>query len=117
MTAWHLSLIFFHKLGWRKNEPWGFAVTIPKKDKKFSALAKNKKQLPLKSWRQMGIKIDHGNKKTNPNWQAKLLLPFGINGPAFLVLHNFGVLKIWNNSTEEAIEIGIASNYYRSLLK
>ena len=40
------------------------------------------------------------------------ILPYGVKGPAFLVMHNYHVLKIWNASTDESIETGILADRY-----
>ena len=42
--------------------------------------------------------------------QAKLLLPEGINGPAFLTYKNFDVIKRWNLSDSYALAVCILAD-------
>lgn len=100
---------FLHKLGWHQDEPWGFAVQLPKDTAALKKLADRKKELSVAEWKKHGVKVPALVKN---NWQAELLLPYGVKGPAFLVMHNYHVLKIWNASTDESIETGILADRY-----
>ncbi len=42
--------------------------------------------------------------------KGSIILPSGIRGPAFLVFHNFRVIRKWNRSTNYALTIGHLSD-------
>ena len=44
------------------------------------------------------------------NLIAKLVLPSGIDGPAFLTYSNYDLIMRWNNSTSYALTVGVLSD-------
>jgi len=95
---------FLNQLGWQKGENWGREVKLPKHFN--DALADGKVQKPLKDWRKLGIKLADGRKLPNLKMPAKLILASDYKGPAFLVFHNFDVIKRWNHSNNYALAVG-----------
>ncbi|WP_323845852.1 lytic murein transglycosylase [Microbulbifer magnicolonia] len=86
--------------GWRKGEPWGFEVTIP--ERKLPAGT-----LTIAEWEKLGVKRANGEPFPDRNAKAELKLPDGRNGPAFLMMKNFFVIKRYNNSDRYATAIGL----------
>lgn len=102
--VFHSSGNFLNNLTWKKEENWGREVKLPTT---FNyALADGKTMRPLTEWSKMGIKIADGRDIPAVDIQAALLLPSDYRGPAFLVYHNFFVIKRWNNSNSYALAVG-----------
>lgn len=92
------------KNGWRRGETWGYEVTIP--ERKLPA-----GELTLAEWRdKWGVKRVGGKSFPRPNDMAELKLPAGRNGPAFLMLKNFFVIKRYNNSDRYATAVGLLAD-------
>jgi len=95
---------YLNKIGWQKKYTWGREVLIPEVFDFLLADLNIKK--PLSEWDKLGIKKINGQPLPKSNVIASVILPGGINGPAFLVYKNFEVIKTWNNSILYAISIG-----------
>ncbi len=90
--------------GWRTGETWGYEVSLPQG---FDyALADERTERSLADWQRLGIRRVSGRDFPRPNDQARLVVPAGANGPAFLMLKNFDVIKRYNNSTSYALGVG-----------
>jgi len=99
---------YLNKAGWNYQETWGYEVVIPSN---FNhALADNKKKRSLSEWSRLGIKRVGGQPWPRPGDQAYLLYPGGANGPAFLMLRNFDVIKRYNNADAYALAVGHLSD-------
>lgn len=95
---------YLAKSGWQYQETWGYEVVVPRGfDHK---LAGNKTKRSLAQWGRLGIKRANGADWPRPSDQAYLLYPAGSNGPAFLMLHNFDVIKRYNNADAYALAVG-----------
>lgn len=104
IDAFYSSGNFLQQLGWRAEENWGREVKLPAG---FDyALADGKTKQPLSYWQNLGISIADGRELPAADLQAALLLPSGAKGPAFLVYHNFFVIKRWNMSDSYALAVG-----------
>lgn len=80
--------------GWRKNEPWLQEVAPPAGfDWSQSGLGTVK---PGAEWARMGVTPRHG--KISAALPARVILPQGKGGPAFLAYPNFDVYFEWNQS-------------------
>ncbi|ODT74927.1 MAG: lytic transglycosylase [Pelagibacterium sp. SCN 64-44] len=86
--------------GWRPGETWGYEVRLPEG---FSA---RDGAMTLAEWQQLGVRRVAGRSFPRPGDQARLYLPAGIDGPAFLTLPNFEVIKRYNNSNSYALSVG-----------
>ncbi len=96
----------FHGIGWDPSQPWGFEVRAPASaDCSLGYLDIRK---PVREWAAMGIAPLKG--KAFPpetlDWQASLLQPAGVYGPAFLTLQNFQVIREYNKSDLYALFVG-----------
>lgn len=94
--------------GWERGKGWGYEVKLPKN---FNyALADSKIRKTLSTWSTLGITRLNGNKYPRPKDNARLFLPGGAKGPAFLLLKNFDVIKRYNNADAYALAIGHLSD-------
>ncbi|MDQ0317252.1 lytic murein transglycosylase [Amorphus orientalis] len=95
---------YLKSFGWEAGKTWGYEVELPAG---FDyALADEETWRSLAQWRRLGITRTRGREFPRPSDQAFLLLPAGANGPAFLMLKNFEVIKRYNNATSYALAVG-----------
>ena len=90
--------------GWRPGHAWGYEVKLPA-GRKFPA-----GRMTLAQWQGIGVVRANGQAYPRPNDQAELKVLDGRDGPAFLVLHNFNMLKRYNNSDRYAMAVGLLSD-------
>ncbi len=93
-------------IGWDRTQPWGFEVRAPETvDCSLGYLDIRK---PVSEWAAMGIAPVKGEAFPRPasGWQASLLQPAGIYGPAFLTFQNFQVIREYNKSDLYALFVG-----------
>jgi peptidoglycan lytic transglycosylase B len=90
--------------GWRPGETWGYEVVVPAT---FNfMLADRRRLLPVREWQRYGIARPGGKPFPRPDDQAFLLVPAGVQGPGFLMLHNFRVIMRYNPAEAYALAIG-----------
>ncbi|WP_310618814.1 lytic murein transglycosylase [Flexibacterium corallicola] len=90
--------------GWETGKTWGYEVQLPSG---FNyALANKKSARSLGEWETLGITRANGSAFPRKSDHAKLYLPAGSKGPAFLTLKNFDVIKRYNNSNSYALAVG-----------
>jgi len=95
---------YLRKHGWKAGEPWGYEVALPTNvDTDRLAAAKER---PLAFWSQQGFTRANGQ-PLPAKGAASLLVPHGGEGRAFLVTHNFKVIKTYNNSTSYALGVAL----------
>ncbi|MCD7059462.1 lytic murein transglycosylase [Pelagibacterium xiamenense] len=90
--------------GWRPGETWGYEVRLPANFDYARAWQINRQSLA--QWHAMGAVRANGMAFPRPDDQARIFMPSGANGPAFLLLHNFEVIKRYNNSDNYALAVG-----------
>ncbi len=95
---------YLAKSGWSYQETWGYEVVVPRSFDHRAADGKKKRSLA--EWGRLGITRAGGRDWPRPSDQAYLLYPAGANGPAFLMLHNFDVIKRYNNADAYALAVG-----------
>ncbi len=99
------------RAGWRNGEPWGYEVKLPAG---FDAsLAGRKSKRPVADWRARGMLRADGGALPQTNAAASLLLPAGMNGPAFLVFRNFDAIYAYNAAESYALAIALLSDRLR----
>lgn len=89
--------------GWNPEVGWGREVLLPKKFD-WNMIERQK---TLKEWLDDGVVFADSADAAEPlSVRAKLFLPAGIHGPAFLTYSNFDVILKWNKSVLYAIAVG-----------
>jgi membrane-bound lytic murein transglycosylase B len=102
---------YLAKMGWRHGQTWGYEVELPAGfDWRH---ADSGKSLPLDQWRKMGVHRVANRSFPASNEAARLYAPAGAGGPAFLLLHNFRVIKRYNNADAYALGVGHLSDRLR----
>jgi lytic murein transglycosylase len=95
---------FLKKAGWNNGIPWGYEVRLPSG---FTAgLAGRKNKRPLSSWAAMGVTHVDG-RPLSGNYPAGILIPAGINGPAFVVTRNFDAVYSYNAAESYGLAIAL----------
>jgi membrane-bound lytic murein transglycosylase B len=94
-----------HKNGWRSGKSWGYEVTLPAD----SAALEGQTKL-LSEWQQLGFSRPGGRGFPRPGEKAVLKLLAGEEGPGFLVMRNFFVLKRYNNADAYALGVGLLAD-------
>ena len=92
------------KDGWRPGETWGYEVVVPA-DFDFMRVT-DQRELTMRDWQKLGIVRAGGKSFPHPDARAFLLVPAGIQGPGFLMLHNFRVIMRYNPAEAYALAIG-----------
>lgn len=99
---------YLQKIGWHKDEIWGRRVELPKS---FDfAKVEFDTPHPLSYFKELGITKTYKRPLPDYDTQAKLLLPAGHLGPAFLVYDNFSVIMKWNFSQNYALAVGLLAD-------
>ena len=87
--------------GWRTGQTWGYEVRASSK-----LYNQRNKTRTLGAWEGLGIRRTKGRPFKVKNIRATLKFPAGKNGPAFLMVKNFFVLKRYNNADKYALAVG-----------
>jgi len=93
---------------WKKGEPWGYEVKLPKNFPYEDADTDTQKTIA--EWRALGVKAADGALLPASDDSAGLYLPAGAHGPAFLVLPNFNVILKYNNAASYALAVGLLAD-------
>lgn len=103
---------YLDRSGWREGEPWGYEVELP--DGFDAGLAGRTNRRTLSEWMKYGIARVDGKPIDLPgNSRAAVLLPAGIEGPAFLVFRNFDAIYSYNAAVSYALAIAHLSDRLR----
>lgn len=94
---------FLWKLGWKPGLRWGREVKLPQN---FDYKLANKEVKTVEQWKALGIVQGNGTQLPNSDIEARLRVPAGHQGPAFLSYANFRIIMRWNNSEFYAIAVG-----------
>jgi lytic murein transglycosylase len=103
---------YLARAGWRPGLRWGYEVRLPRGFAE-SAAGRTKKR-DIGEWRRMGIRQMDGSELPGSGPRA-VLLPAGINGPAFLVSNNFDAIYSYNQAESYALAISILSDRLEGL--
>jgi membrane-bound lytic murein transglycosylase B len=96
---------YLSDIGWKGDETWGREVLLPK-DFDLERLGLDR-PMPLAAWKALGLRrADGGPLPVVAGMTGALLLPAGIEGPAFLVYDNFRAIMTWNRSILYALAVG-----------
>ncbi len=94
-----------HKNKWRTGKPWGYEVVVPGNLVKHTGETKT-----LAQWKSLGVVRPRGGVFAFPEERAELKMIGGEQGPGFLLLKNFFVLKRYNNSDFYALAVGLLAD-------
>ncbi len=95
---------YLAKAGWKADRPWGWEVSLPTGFNK--ALIGRSHWKSVAQWSKMGLTPASGGKFGSANAEAFVMVPQGIDGPAFLVTKNFLAIMDYNLSHSYAIAVG-----------
>lgn len=108
---------YLAKAGWRDDITWGRQVRLPDNfalDGKTAATLVDKKSThPLADWAGAGVTRADGTALPSRQLTARLVMPDGDEGPAYLVYSNFDSILRWNRSNYYALAIGTLSDSLR----
>jgi len=108
---------YLKQVGWRNDITWGRQVQLPASGVASAAnaiaLHDAKTWKGLNDWAGLGVKKADGSPLPGRNIQARLVLPDGKDGPAYLVYKNFEAILKWNRSNYFAIAVGTLSDAMR----
>ncbi|WP_421726290.1 lytic murein transglycosylase [Bauldia sp.] len=102
---------YLDKMGWRDDQTWGYEVEFTRS---FNfGLLRNGGTRSLGEWEKRGVQRVGGKAFPRPGDSATLYAPAGGQGPAFLLIKNFSVIKRYNNSNFYALAVGHLSDRVR----
>lgn len=96
---------YLARRGWARGQPWAVEVATP------PDLSLTGQRLSGADWAARGLRAVDG--RTLPNAPARLILPGGARGPAFLAYGNYDVLKEYNISDAYVLALGHLSDRLR----
>jgi lytic murein transglycosylase len=123
---------FLNGLGWSDKLPWGVEVTVPAGvAAQWNALEKDHgclltgesggKCRSIAQWAAAGLKRANGSalvggdrKRLEAETKASLLMPAGVDGPAWLVTRNYEAVWRYNRADAYALSIGLLSDALRN---
>ena len=98
-TAWYLK-----KRGWKSGRPWGWEVILPRGfDYREAGMGRARS---VRGWARMGLRPAAAARFYALDARARVILPAGRKGPAFLVTDNFRAILAYNNSIAYALAAG-----------
>ena len=95
---------YLAKAGWKSDRPWGWEVALPKDFNR--AMIGRKKWHTVAEWQKLGVTLKAGGSFNAPQASAFVMVPQGVDGPAFLVTQNFMAIMDYNLSHSYAIAVG-----------
>jgi membrane-bound lytic murein transglycosylase B len=94
---------YLAKSGWSASRPWGWEVALPANfDRSLIGRAHPRS---IAEWKKIGVKPVRGGFGDTKS-KAFIIVPQGIDGPAFLVTQNFNAIMAYNESHSYAIAVG-----------
>lgn len=93
---------FLSSLGWTTGQRWGREILLPEN---FDYLQADRIE-PLSVWAAMGVRDTAGRPLKAADTPARIIIPAGHRGPAFIAYPNFDVIMKWNRSEYYAISVG-----------
>ncbi|MFT9384455.1 MAG: lytic murein transglycosylase [Acetobacter orientalis] len=96
---------YLAKCGWHAGEPWGEPVRLP--DTVTQAQIGRSVVKPVSYWASMGVRPVLGGQFANAGLDVAVIRPDGAGGEAYLVYHNFNVIRRYNPSDFYALGVGL----------
>ena len=101
---------FLRVAKWSNGHPWGYEVRLPRGFNAGAAGRKNKHAVG--HWASLGVTRVDGKPLTGEG-PAGILVPAGVNGPAFLVTKNFDAIYSYNAAESYGLAIAVLSDRLR----
>ncbi|WP_375462479.1 lytic murein transglycosylase [uncultured Methylobacterium sp.] len=101
---------FLHVAKWSNGQGWGYEVKLPKGFHAGDTGRKNRK--PVAHWASLGVARVDGRPLSGEG-PLGLMLPAGIDGPAFLVTRNFDAIYSYNAAESYGLAIAVLSDRLR----
>jgi len=98
--------------GWRAGESWGRQVLPPRA--LSPQLASGDVTQPLGAWSNLGFRTLDGGPLPPASLSARLLMPGGPSGPAYLAFPNFQAIRRYNPSDFYALSVGLLGDLVTS---
>lgn len=96
---------YLHKSGWQDGAPWGQPVQLTQPiDQARTGRGKTR---TLGEWMSLGVRRSDGSRFSRPDEPGALLRPDGDGTEAFMVYHNFNVIRRYNPSDYYALGVGL----------
>ncbi|MEM0900410.1 MAG: lytic murein transglycosylase [Pseudomonadota bacterium] len=89
---------------WKSGQTWGYEVVLPA-GRKFPG-----GKMSLGEWQRIGVRRASGREFPRSSQRAELKVLQGRDGPAFLMIDNFFVLKRYNNADKYALGVGLLAD-------
>jgi len=101
---------YLSRSGWRDDERWGREVVLPPGFEPAQATRENVR--PLRDWARQGVTFADGSPVPALDMQGAVLAPGAASGSrqAFLIYHNFNVIRRYNPSNYYATAVGLLSD-------
>ena len=111
--ALHSAANLLNNAGWRRGGSWAVEVQLPGSGFDYS-VTETLAARPSE-WAARGVRRADGRpwNAVDADSQAKLLLPAGAGGPAFLAFPNHMAIRAYNNSVAYALAIGLIADQLR----
>ncbi|KGD92034.1 lytic murein transglycosylase [Neorhizobium sp. Rsf11] len=93
------------KNGWQSGKTWGYETAVPASGARYEGQTKT-----LAEWAKLGFARPNGKGFPRGADRAELKLMAGTNGPAFLMLKNFFVVKRYNAADSYALAVGLLAD-------
>ena len=101
---------FLQAKGWKPGLDWTREVVLPPR---FDFGLAEEETQPLNWWAAQGVRRADGRPWSvsgGPEARARLLLPAGAGGPAFLAFDNYDVILTYNRSMAYALAVGLLAD-------
>jgi membrane-bound lytic murein transglycosylase B len=94
---------YLAKSGWSSSRPWGWEISLPQ-DFDRSLIGRGRPR-SIAEWRKIGVRPVRGS-FGGVDAKAFIIVPQGLDGPAFLVTQNFNAVMAYNESHSYAVAVG-----------
>ena len=99
---------YLTRSGWNDGERWGRQVILPAGFN--AALVDKDVKKPLAEWQRLGVRAVGNQALPVADFNASIVAPDGVTGPAYLVYNNFHTIKKWNRSDYFAVSVGLLAD-------
>ncbi|WP_017671177.1 lytic murein transglycosylase [Blastomonas sp. AAP53] len=112
--------------GWRRGEPWGFAVSVPSSlnvdaianrepvRKCARAVERHSEWKTMREWKALGVYPAGGVWPDDDKVQASLLITLGLDAQGYLLTRNYRAILDYNCSNYYAMSVGLLADGVRN---